>query len=68
MRDLLPFAFLTGLVFFLIVVAVVLCITADRVQLSLSYRAAQRRFRRYRAPQPDDLPSATQILLNGYAA
>src|SRR5437879_4996624 len=63
MRDLFPFAFLTGLVFFLIVVAVLLCVAADRVQLSLSYRAAQRRFRRYHAPHADVLPRVTQILL-----
>jgi hypothetical protein len=45
------------LVLLLIIVAVALCVIADRVQLSLSYRAAQRRFRRYRNHSPSAFPA-----------
>ena len=64
MRDLLSFVLFIGLVLLLVSIAVVLCITADRVQLCLSYRAAQRRFRRYRQSDLPGLPPITQTLLN----
>ena len=58
------FVFVVGLILLLTTIAVVFCVMADRLQLSLSYRAAQRRFRRYRASQADDIPSVTQSLLS----
>jgi hypothetical protein len=64
MHELLPFVLLLGVVVLLIGVAVVLCITADRFQLAMSYRAAQRRFRSYRSSQSQDFPGLTQVLLS----